>query len=256
MDWVSAFAAAAPAIAALIGEAAASGDDAKAEALRQQAMEELGMEVPPLTEFKASAVQSQAAQAHNPAAQSSRLEVLRQLGQRASEGYNDTDRAAINDTLSDVNQRERGQRLAITQGMDPNSGAAIAAQLSNQQAGAQRANQRGVDIAGQSRANAMRALQAQGDLAGDIEQDEFQRGQAQDAISQFNARNSMDAAKFNAQQGQTQFGNRFDLAQLRSGAFKDDADYQTGKGDKKRMMSRKVGQGVQQVMLGTNKVRS
>ncbi len=244
------FAALAPILAALIGEAAAAGDDERAEALRQQAMAELGIEVPSVEEFKATALESKAVNAHDPAAQSSRLDALRLLQERSAEGYNDTDKAAINDTLSDVNQRERGQRMAITQGMDPNSGAAIAAQLSNQQAGAQRANSQGLAIAGQSRANAMRALMAQGDLAGSMEDDAFRRGQAGDAMAQFNQRNSMDAATFNAAQRQQQFGNKFNLANARAAAMRGDAGLAVAAGNQKRQTAAGIGQSVQDGLGG------
>lgn len=236
----------APLLASAIGEAAAAGDDAKAEALRQQAMAQYNIDLPPVQTI---ALQSQAATAHNPQAQSSRLDALRQLSSRANEGYNDTDKAAINDTLSDVNQRERGARMAITQGMDPNSGAAVAAQLSNQQANAQRANQQGVAIAGQSRANALKALMAQGQLAGDIEGDEFDRGQAADAISQFNERNRMGAQ-------QDRFDNQMALANAKSGLALGDSDFFLGKGNRKRRQAAGVGTSVQQGILGAQKANS
>ena len=237
MSWMQAAAAAAPVILSLIGDAAARGDDAEAERLRQEAMAQYNIELPPVRELL-----SQAATASNPQAKASRLDALRMLQERASEGYNAEDRAGINDMLSDVNQRERGQRMAITQGMDPNSGAAVAAQLSNQQAGAQRANQQGVALAGQSRANAMRALMAQGQLAGQIEQDEFQRGQAGDAMAQFNERNKMSG-----------FDRQLALANGKADALTGGASSRERKGDKTRRRYAGIGKAAGKGIYGVSR---
>lgn len=251
--WFQALMAVIPAVMAGIGEAMTAGDEARAEQLRQQAMAEYNIDIPPAREIHAEILKSSASQVATPDG-SSRLETLRQLSERAAEGYNAEDKAAINDTLSEVNQRERGQRLAITQGMDPNSGAAVAAQLSNQQAGAQRANSQGLAIAGQSRANAMRALMAKGDLAGDIESDTFgrdmARAQAGDAMAQFNQRNSMDAQKFNIGQEGERYDRQFQLANAKAGGKLSYSDYLAQKSQGRRNQMAGIGMAVQQGGLG------
>ncbi len=234
MDWFSLLAAAAPLVASGIGEATAAGDDNKAEDLRRVAMEQFNIDLPPVQEISARYFESKAETAHNPEAQQSRMEALRMLGERAKEGYNVEDRAAINDALSEVNQRERGQRMAIEQNLDPNSGAMLAAKLANQQAGAQRANQQGLDIAAGSRAQALKALQMQEQVAGGIEDDEFRRGQAGDAMAQFNENNRIGGAKWNAGQADARFGQQFDLGRARSSGALGDSKYFASKGDKKR----------------------
>jgi hypothetical protein len=249
-------AALAPLLAAMMGEAAARGDVEEAERLRQEAMAQYNIELPPAQQIVAEFQQSQAATAHEPAAQSSRLDVLRQLSERAGEGYNAEDRAAINNSLSDVTQRERGQRMAIEQNLDPNSGEALAAKLSNQQAGAQRANQQGLEIAGQSRANAMRALMAQGQLSGQMEDDAFKRGQASDAMAQFNERNRIGAQQWNANQGQQRFDNQMGLANAKSGGQLGMSDYLTGRGERTKQRAGQIGKGVQTSLIGASKASS
>jgi hypothetical protein len=201
------------AVTPLIAEAFASGDREKAERLRRQAMQEYNIDLPPV---EAIAVQSQAAMAKgDETAKSSRAEALRMLSQRAREGYNVEDMAAINAALGDVAAQERGSREAILRKLPANSGARTAALLSNQQAAAQQANRMGLDIAAGSRRQALQGLAAQGQLAGQIESEAFnqafQRGQAADVISRFNEQNRMNAQQLTQQRA-------LDMANLRAGA--------------------------------------
>ncbi len=252
--WIQLLAALAPTVASLIGDLLAKGDMGEAEKLRREAMAQFNIDLPPVEQMHADVLHSQAANAHDPAAQSSRLDTLRGLSERSAEGYNAEDKAAINDALSDVNQRERGQRLAIEQNLDPNSGEALAAKLSNQQAGAQRANQQGLEIAGQSRANAMRALMASGQLSGQMEDDAFARGQAGDAMSQFNERNRIGAQTFNANQGQQNIDNKLRIAGGKAGALTGMSDFLNDRGDKTKRSAGGVGNGLQTSLLGISKM--
>ncbi len=253
--WAQAAAAALPIIAGLIGEALAAGDDAEADRLRQEAMAQYNISAPELQKMEVQAIQSQAATAQgNPQAKAARMDALRMLQQRGAEGYNAEDRAAIGDTLSEVDQQARGRQQAITQSMDPNSGAAIAAQLSNAQNASQVANKRGLDIAAGSRRQALQSIAQGGKMAGDIDTDEFgqayQRGGAQDAISQFNQRNSMDAQRFNAQQVQQGFGNQMDLAGAKVGVLNQGVEDARRRGARKRGMAKGLGEATQQGTLG------
>jgi hypothetical protein len=121
-------------------------------------------------------------------------EALSRLQEASTEGYNTIDRAAINRAMSDANMNERGQREAALARLDPNSGAALAAKLSAQQSGANRANQSALDIAAGSR---MKALQSLGMFSGAASRmrnegfgEEADRAKAQDAIARFNAETS------------------------------------------------------------------
>lgn len=213
----------------IIAEILNAGTYEEAEALRQQAMQQYNIDIPPAAELKANAVQSQAAGAQgNARAKTIRSQALEQLSGRASEGYNAEDRAAVNDITGDIAISERGRRERMMQGISPNSGAALAARMSSQQQAANQANRSGLDLAGQSRRQALSALSQTGGLAGDIDTSEFgqafSRGQAGDAISRFNEENRMDATRFNAQQQQQHFGNQMDLANAKSGAYRTRAE--------------------------------
>lgn len=247
--------AAAPGIMSLIGEAIAAGDDARAEELRRAAMQEYNIELPPLEAIKANELQSQAAQAQGSAeAKSRRLAALRMLEQKGLEGYTAEDKAAVNDLLSDVGAAERGRREAFMSRLNPNSGAAVAAQLSSQQHAAQQANRRGLDLAAQSRRQALQALAQTGSLAGQIDESEFgqalQRGQAQDAIGRFNEANRIDVLSGNRAAGMQRAGMQMQLADRRAGVLADRTAALERQGNKKRRIFGGIGQSIQQGGLG------
>lgn len=127
-------------------------------------------------------------------------QALQELQQASREGYNVVDRAAINGLMSDVDQRTAGARDAALARIQPGSGQSIAARLSAQQAGANQANQRAMDIASGSRQKALQALAAMGPLATQMRGQSFGEAKdvasAEDAISKFNS----DVSKYNAGQ--------------------------------------------------------
>jgi len=207
------------AIGGLISDALSRGDRDLAEALRQQAMRELGVDLPTVEAIaiQPGIVESQAAKAQGSLeAQQTRMDALRQLARRAGEGYTVEERAAINAALSEVAQQERGSREAIMRKLPAQSGAQVAAMLANQQAAAQQASQTGLDIAAQGRRKALEALAQTGKLAGDIDvtqfEQAFQRGQAADVISKFNEANRLEAAARNEANRLAQANRAADLA--------------------------------------------
>jgi hypothetical protein len=233
----------------IVGEIISAPDRETAERLRQQAMAQYNIDLPPVREMQAQAIQSQAAGAQgSQEAKASRLAALRMLQQRAQEGYTAEDRAAIADALGETQAAERGSREAIMRRVNPNSGKGLGALLSNQQAAASRANRQGLDIAAGSRRQALQALSQQGQLAGGIDETEFgqafQRGQAQDAISKFNEANRMDAGRFNAQQHQQRFDNQTGLADRRAGQYGAQATEAEKRAERKARLARGVGAGV------------
>ena len=216
-------------LGAIISEIANASTYEEAERLREQAMAEYNIDLPSLKEIQSQAISSQAATAQGSAeAKAARMDALRQLRQRGLEGYTAEDRAAVNDLLTDVDMSARGRREALASRLDPNSGAAISAQMSNAQNASQIANRRGLDLAAQSRRQALSALRGVGDLAGDIDTSEFgqsfARGGAQDAISRFNEGNRLGAAKFNVGTQQQGFANKMGLADRRAGGYRTRAD--------------------------------
>ena len=214
----------------LIADALSQGDRNKAEALRQEAMKQFNIQLPDVETIalQPERIQSLASQAQGSAeAQQMRMEALRQLSQRAAEGFNIEDRAAINAALADVSAQERGSREALLRKLPAQSGAQVAALLANQQAAAQQANQMGLDIAAQGRRQALQAIAGKGQLAGAIDEatfgQAFQRGQAADIIAKFNAANQMEAQNVNEQRRlqQANLANQLKMQQAmgRAGAL-------------------------------------
>lgn len=231
---------------AILGYVLGAENREEAEKLRKQAMAQYNIELPPLEEMQAQAVQSQEAQAQGSGeAQNYRLAALRKLSQRAGDGYNAEDMAAINATLNDVGSAERGSREAILRRIPANSGSQVAALLSNQQAAASRANQQGLDIAANGRRNALQALQGVGSLAGNIDESAFgqssRRGQASDAMGKFNERNRLDAVRERNQAGANRFGQQMRLADSKSGAYRTAAEDEEEKERRRTAMYSGVG---------------
>lgn len=136
------------------------------------------------------------------AAQMAALSKYQQLGQS---GYDDTDRAAIAQTMTQSAQQEQSQRGAILQNAQARgmggSGAELASQLANQQGAANRNSMAGTQIASAGRQRALEALGQGSTLAGNMQQADFARqaqiAQAKDAVSRFNTQNQVDQQQYN-----------------------------------------------------------
>lgn len=244
-----------PIIMGLIGEAMASGNAEEAERLRKQAIAQFNIDLPDLETIQAQSINSQAAQAQGSAeGKSSRLEALRGLQARAQEGYTAEDRAAIGETLSEVDQQARGRSEAIMRGVDPTSGAALALRAGNAQNATQVANRRGLDIAAGSRAAQLQALQAQGQLAGQVDDSEFgqayKRGGAGDAVAQFNERNRLGATQQNNANAMAQANQQMDLASKKAGALGGAVSAEEQEAERKRRMMQGVGSGLSTAVGG------
>lgn len=159
------------------------------------------------------------------ASQLAEQEALGRLNQASKEGYNEIDRAAINAMLAETGQAERGAREAAMRGLDPGSGAAIAARMNAQQGAANRMSQQQMDVAALSRKRALDALGAFGNLSSRMRQEGFseaaERAKSADAIDRFNA----ETSRFNAGQanaaGMANAGNRIAAAGVLRGATGD-----------------------------------
>ncbi len=160
--------------------------------------------------------------AADPASILAQREALQRLGAASKSGFDDIDKAAINRTMNEANANERSQREAALARMDPNSGAALAARLSAQQSGANRANQQGLDIAAMSRKRALDALGKYGGLASDIRGQSFgegaKRADAMDSIAKFNSETSRFNANLGANARQNSIGNKLGALGAASGA--------------------------------------
>ena len=121
-------------------------------------------------------------------------------------GLNDQDRANLARIQSETAQADRGRREAILQNLGARgmsgSGQELLAQLSSSQAASDRSSQAGLDVAGQAQARALQAIQNQGTMAGNLRSQDYgeqqQLAAAKDAISKFNAGNSMAGNLANA----------------------------------------------------------
>lgn len=122
-------------------------------------------------------------------------------------GLSDPDRAALMKLNNEEDTHARGAREAILQNAQARgvggSGLEIMAELQNAQDAAGRASMRGTDVAADARNRALQAIMEQGNLSGQIANQEFgQKAQvagAQDAIAKFNAQNQQGINLANTQ---------------------------------------------------------
>ncbi len=134
----------------------------------------------------------------DPSAKSAQLQALQQLqGISTQGGMTATDKAQLGDIQSQQAQAERGTRGAIQQNAAERgisgSGLDLASEMANQQGSATRGNQAGLDVAAQAQQRALQAIQASGQLGGQIEGQNFgeaaSKATAADAINKFNTQN-------------------------------------------------------------------
>ena len=137
-------------------------------------------------------------------------------------GMNLSDMANMNRLQTQAATGDQGRRQAILQNMNQRgmggSGMELLAQLQSGQAATDRTAQAGMDQAGMMQDRALQSILSRGDVGRQMTNDKWQRdaqkAQAQDAISQFNARNSLQNQQNTAQN------------QLRAG--QSNRDYSTG----------------------------
>lgn len=131
------------------------------------------------------------------------LSQLQDIG--SSGGLTDQDRAALLEQQMSTGAQERGSREAILQNMAARglsgSGNELNAQLQNAQNSATRGALEGSQVAAMARQRALDALLGGGQMAGQMQAQDFgqaaAKAQAQDTINRFNAANSMQTNQFN-----------------------------------------------------------
>lgn len=191
------------------------------------------------------------------AKQQASLAALDQIA--TSGGMTLTDKANLADIQGQAAMQDRGRREAIQQNMQARglggSGQELLAQLASSQAATNQGSQAGMDVAGRAQERALQSILQSGQLAGDIRQqgweEQAQKAQALDAISQFNQNNLMGTQQFNKGMGmdvqkynvglanQTQdaknaiaqqnFENQMGVKAGQSGAYSKGMDYYGGK---------------------------
>lgn len=149
------------------------------------------------------------------------LGALQDLASRG--GMNQTDVANLNRIQDSAAQQSRGQQDAIMQSMAERgmggSGNELLARLSASQNATNQAAQQGLDIAGQAQQRALQAMMQGGQLASQLQGQQFnesaQKAAAADAIARFNAQNANQTNQYNTSaQNQANEYNSSQRAQL------------------------------------------
>jgi hypothetical protein len=131
----------------------------------------------------------------NPAYMQSALAALQNMQNISNRGgFTAADQANLNNIVGQANDQAAGQRQALMQAQAQRgmggSGFGLAQQLANQQNAANNANQLLTSVTGQAQLRALQAMQNQGTLGAQLNQQNFgqqaQAAQAQDLINQFN----------------------------------------------------------------------
>jgi len=143
----------------------------------------------------------------NAAMRQKQLQAIGGVEELSQTGLSAIDRAALTEIQNQIATQERGQRESILQNMAQRgisgSGQELAAQLQGSQAASQQASTQGMQQAAQAQRARMQALSSLSEMAGGIEQTDFQREAqrqaAQDAINQFNVQNKNVAGLRNLQ---------------------------------------------------------
>ncbi len=225
-----------------VSELMAAGKEDEANALLNEAYKRFdALEIPKLEKALAQTV---------PPSEMSKIKVdpalkgmqMRALGKLQEVGEDPDltleDQQRVNQVLAKTNRATQANNNRVLEGMagrgQLNSGAALAAQLQNNQAGAEQANAQGMDIAAAAQGRALQALMSGGELAGRIRGQEFgeqsAQAQAQDAIAKYNAGAQERAYGYNNQNAQWTYGqqrnqaaDQLAIAESRAGKKKDEA---------------------------------
>lgn len=131
----------------------------------------------------------------DPALRSAQMNALQSLQDLSQGGLSAQDKADLSRIATQEQAQARGAREAILQNAAekgaPGSGLAILNQMKANQDAASNQSQRDLDVAGMAQQRALQALQGAGNLAGNIQNQDFsqqaQIAAAKDAIAKFNA---------------------------------------------------------------------
>lgn len=146
----------------------------------------------------------------NPALQNTRLRALSSLEQQGYGGEQVQDTAAREKALIDSGAAARGQQQQILGSLarrgQLGTGLELTGRLDAAQGNANNLASNALDIEAARRNRALQAVQGAGNLAGDIQNQQFgqqaQQASAQDAINRFNAANAQGVNAANAQASQ------------------------------------------------------
>lgn len=214
------------AAAALIGAAVAAGDNAKAQAIREDIARKYGdVRLPVLDRLVAQKLPPDAAERYSKMTQAmqTQSDVLGKFNEVINEkGETADDRAAYlrmrNEAGGIANSTNSAvQRNMASRGM-AGSGVAFALQQQGAQSAVNRANASGIQAAADARGRYMQALNQAGTLSGQMRGQELDAMKAQDAINEFNARQQAEADRYNAGINQQNFDNDMELREAEANA--------------------------------------
>jgi hypothetical protein len=144
----------------------------------------------------------------DPALQGAQKQALQQLQNIATQGgLTATDKAQLNDITQEQNTTARGRNEAILSNARERgiggSGLELTSQLLNEQEAANRASERGTQVAANAEQRALASLQAAGQMGGQMEAQQYgeaaNKAQAQNAIDKFNAETQQNTNLLNVQ---------------------------------------------------------
>lgn len=220
------------AIGGLIGSIFGSGDQDKAYAAMQKAIDTINkVGAPPdlakqiiYNQFQQAGLYTpklkEAVEQHfsnlgtlqDSGARDTQVEALNQLSNLSHTGFNSADRAEINNLRNSINQNAQSRAASITQnmqargaGMGGASGAQLAAELSNSQNAANDYSNQGLNIAGQAASRALQALTQKANVAGQVRNTDLDvnktRAAAADEMNRFNInnKNAINASNIQSQ---------------------------------------------------------
>ena len=219
-------AAAIAAAAALIGAAIASGDMAKAQAIRADIAKRIGeQKLPVLDKLVAQKLPPESLAAWTKATQASQMQgdVLGKFGEVINEkGETADDRAAYLRMQNQAGGIANSVNGAVDRGMANRGLAGSGMDFALKQQGAQsavnRANATGIQAAADARGRYMDALGQAGSLSSTIRGQDQTAQAAQDSINMFNARQQSDADRYNANIPQQNFDNEMAKSSLEANA--------------------------------------
>ena len=224
------FAAVAAMIVSVVGALAGAGEDAKAQALRQQMLDQYGPELlPHLERAEAQQINGTAfgQLQEDDSLRSRQLETLAGLENVVdSEGTTEADRAANQLAFDDASARTesatRGVANSMAQRGQSGGPADYALQLQAAQGSTNQAANMARQNAGAARMRALQALEAGGNLAGDVRSQDYRRlsdvASAQDEMNQFNAGQRSAAQAHNLDLPQQEFDNEMLLNNAQANA--------------------------------------
>jgi hypothetical protein len=214
-----------------VGGALAAGDKARAAKILEQILGEYGqIDVPELEKLTAEelgpSAMERVREEMDPRLREQQMRVLSQLGEFSTDGDSVETQAAMNNVMGDIARQESAGRNAILNNMRARgvagSGAELAAQLSNNQAAADRAQSAGLQIGADAKRRMYDAMLAQGQMAGNVRNQEYgelsDAAKSRDLISRYNAGERSRTRDYNAQLAQRNFDNRLQLTQAKSNA--------------------------------------